>query len=249
MNDTKKDKISKKNNNKQLKKKKEKGRKHMLVKIVIAIILIAVVLILCVEGINMYMIRTVSKNIISLEEAENMEADCAIVLGAGIRKDGTPTWMLEDRIIIGDKLYQENAVKKIIMSGDHGRKEHDEVNSMKNYAMKEGIPSDDIFMDHAGFETYDSIYRAKEIFGAKKVIIVTQKYHLYRALYIAKSIGLEAYGVDANLRFYSKKMFYWKFREHLARIKAFGKCISKPEPKYLGDPIDLEASGDVTNDK
>ncbi len=120
---------------------------------------------------------------------------------------------------------------------------------MKNYAVAEGVPSEDIFMDHAGFETYDSLYRAKEIFGAKKIIIVTQEYHLYRALYIADMLGLEAYGVPSDLRFYSKKMAYWKFREYLARVKSFGKCIYKPEPKYLGEPIDLSVSGDVTNDK
>ena len=186
---------------------------------------------------------------ISLEEASDFEADCIVVLGAGIRDDGSPTWMLEDRIKIGDKLYQNHAADKIIMSGDHGRENHDEVNTMKKYAINEGIPSEDIFMDHAGFETYDSLYRARDIFGAKKVIIVTQEYHLYRALYIADRLGLEARGVTADLRFYSKKMVYWKFREYLARVKSFIKCIVQPEPKYLGDTIDLSVSGDVTNDK
>ena len=109
-------------------------------------------------------------------------------------------------------------------------------------------PSEDIFMDHAGFETYDSMYRAKKIFGAKKVVIVSQKYHLYRSLYIAKKMGLDAYGVSSDLRYYSKKQYYREAREWLARVKSFIKCIAKPEPKYLGDSIDLKASGDVTND-
>ena len=104
-------------------------------------------------------------------------------------------------------------------------------------------------MDHAGFETYDTMYRAKNIFGAKKVVIVTQKYHLYRALYIAKKLGLDAYGVPCDLRKYSKKMTYWRFRECFARVKSFDKCITKPTSKYLGDKIDLTGSGDVTNDK
>lgn len=229
--------------------KTKKGVKKLIIKIIFWILFLCVLLVLSVTGINLYMTNSVKDNILSLEEAKDLEADCIIVLGAGVKNDNTPTKMLEDRIIIGDKLYNENASNKIIMSGDHGREEYDEVNAMKKYAIEEGIPSEDIFMDHAGFETYDTMYRAKEIFGVKKVVIVTQKYHLYRALYIAKSLGLEAYGVSSDLRYYSKKMIYWKFREYIARVKAFAKCIWKPESQYLGEPIDIKASGDVTNDK
>ena len=187
-------------------KKQKGGLKKMLIKIFLWILFICLVTLLAVVGINLYMTNSVSENVISLEDAKDMDADCIIVLGAGVRKDGSPTNMLEDRIIIGDRLYKDNAAGKILMSGDHGRENYDEVNTMKNYAINEGVPSEDIFMDHAGFETYDSMYRAKEIFGARKVIIVTQKYHLYRALYIAKSLGLDAYGVSSDLRYYSKKM-------------------------------------------
>lgn len=229
--------------------KTKKGVKKLIIKIIFWILFLCLLLVLSVTGINLYMTNSVKDNILSLEEAKDLEADCIIVLGAGVKNDNTPTKMLEDRIIIGDKLYNENASNKIIMSGDHGREEYDEVNAMKKYAIEEGIPSEDIFMDHAGFETYDTMYRAKEIFGVKKVVIVTQKYHLYRALYIAKSLGLEAYGVSSDLRYYSKKMIYWKFREYIARVKAFAKCIWKPESQYLGEPIDIKASGDVTNDK
>lgn len=239
------DKQSEKNNNSV---KTKKGVKKLIIKMIFWIIFLCVLLVLSVTGINLYMTGSVKDNILSLDEAKDLGADCIIVLGAGVRNDNTPTKMLEDRIIIGDRLYNENAANKIIMSGDHGRKEYDEVNVMKKYAIDEGIPSEDIFMDHAGFETYDTMYRAKEIFGVKKVVIVTQKYHLYRALYIAKSLGLEAYGVSSDLRYYSKKMVYWKFREYIARVKAFGKCIWKPESQYLGEPIDIKASGDVTND-
>lgn len=229
--------------------KKEKKKKKMFITVLFWLIFAAVILTLTVVGINLYIVIKEKSRMISLEEASDFEADCIVVLGAGIRDDGSPTWMLEDRIKIGDKLYQNHAADKIIMSGDHGRENHDEVNTMKNYAINEGIPSEDIFMDHAGFETYDSLYRARDIFGAKKVIIVTQEYHLYRALYIADQLGLDARGVTSDLRFYSKKMAYWKFREYLARVKSFVKCITQPEPKYLGDTIDLSVSGDVTNDK
>lgn len=230
-------------------KKKEKKKKKMFIRVLFWLIFAAVILTLTIVGINLYIVIKEKSRIVSLEEAAKFQADCIVVLGAGIRDDGGPTWMLEDRIKIGDKLYQNHAADKIIMSGDHGRENHDEVNTMKSYAMGEGIPSEDIFMDHAGFETYDSLYRARDIFGAKKVIIVTQEYHLYRALYIADQLGLDARGVTSDLRFYSKKMAYWKFREYLARVKSFVKCITQPEPKYLGDTIDLSVSGDVTNDK
>ena len=207
-------------------------RKKMIIKIISWIIFIGLVIALIVGAINIYMVTTTSKRIISVDDAKDINADCIIVLGAGVKPSGKPSWMLEDRIIVGD----------------HGRENYDEVNTMKNYAINDGIPSEDIFMDHAGFETYDSMYRAKKIFGAKKVVIVSQKYHLYRSLYIAKKMGLDAYGVSSDLRYYSKKQYYREAREWLARVKSFIKCIAKPEPKYLGDSIDLKASGDVTND-
>ena len=227
----------------------KKKRKKMLIKFILGLILTGIVIILIITGINLYIMLKEKGRILSVQQASEFHADCILVLGAGIRDDGSPTWMLEDRIKIGDQLYQGGCAPKIIMSGDHGRAEHDEVNAMKKYSMRQGIPSEDIFMDHAGFETYDSLYRAKKIFGAEKIVIVTQKYHLYRALYIADKLGLDARGVASDLRFYSKKMAYWKFREYLARIKSFIKCISMPEAKYLGEPIDLNVSGDVTNDK
>ena len=134
------------------------------------------------------------------------------------------------------------------MSGDHGREEYDEVNIMKKFAIEKGVPSNDIFMDHAGFATYDSIYRAKEIFKSKKILIVTQEYHLHRALYIANSLGLEAYGVPSNPRKYGGQ-FFREIREILARNKDFVKCIFKPEPTYLGESIPVSGNGDITNDK
>ena len=177
---------------------------------------------------------------------ELSDVDCIIILGAGIWGD-KPSPMLEDRLLEGIKLYQNSVSDKIIMSGDHGRKEYDEVNIMKNYAIEKGIPSENIFMDHAGFSTYESIYRAKDIFEAKKVVIVTQEYHLYRALYIANQLGLEAYGVGADPRQYVGATFR-EIREILARDKDFIKCIFKPEPTYLGDTIPVSGNGDITND-
>ena len=210
------------------------------------IILIASIAII-IFGINLFVKISTSKQIIEENEYANLsDIDCIIVLGAGIWGD-KPSPILEDRLTAGIKLYQNNVSNKIIMSGDHGTKEHDEVNVMKNFAIEKGIPSESIFMDHAGFSTYDSIYRAKEVFQTKKIIIVTQKYHLYRAIYIAKRLGLEAYGVCAEPKQYRGDIMR-EIREILARDKDFVKCIFKPEPTYLGDTIPVSGNGDITND-
>ena len=210
---------------------------------IIVIIIIAII----VFGINLYVKISTNKQIIKENDyTELSDVDCIIILGAGIWGD-KPSPMLEDRLLEGIKLYQNSVSDKIIMSGDHGRREYDEVNIMKNYAIEKGIPSENIFMDHAGFSTYESIYRAKDIFEAKKVVIVTQEYHLYRALYIANQLGLEAYGVGADPRQYVGATFR-EIREILARDKDFIKCIFKPEPTYLGDTIPVSGNGDITND-
>lgn len=226
-----------------------KSNKSIIKRILLVLAGLALVVSLCVLGVNIFVKSSVSDRIVTVEKAKDLNADCIIVLGAGLRPDGNPTWMLEDRIKVGDELYKNHAAPKIIMSGDHGRESYDEVNAMKKYAKNEGVPSKDIFMDHAGFETYDTMYRARDVFGAKKVIIVTQQYHLYRAMYAAKKLGLDAYGVSATKRKYDNKQWIRDIREWLARVKIFGKCIIKPKPKFLGKKIDLKGSGDVTNDK
>lgn len=209
-------------------------------------ILLSAILVL-VLGINLYVRISTANRIIEGDEYVDLEdIDCIIVLGAGVWGD-KPSPMLEDRLLKGLELMTQDVSDKIIMSGDHGKNEYDEVNIMKNYAIEHGIPSENIFMDHAGFSTYDSIYRAKEIFKVKKAIIITQKYHLYRALYIAKRLGLEAYGVEAIPNRYAGAT-YREFREILARDKDFIKCIFKPKPTYLGETIPVSGNGDITND-
>ena len=210
----------------------------------IVVIFIIVIIIICI---NFYIKISTKNQIIKENDYTNLsDVDCIIILGAGIRR-GKPSPMLEDRLLEGIKLYQNNISNKIIMSGDHGKKEYDEVNIMKGYVIEKGIPSQDVFMDHAGFSTYESIYRAKAIFGVKKAIIVTQTYHLYRALYIANKLGLEAYGVNSDKRQYVGAE-YREMREILARNKDFIKCIFKPEPTYLGESIPIDGNGDITND-
>ena len=216
---------------------------------IIIMIFLAIILLLINTIIftNSHVRRTTVDSIISIEEASSDEYDCIIVLGAGVKKDGTPSPMLRDRLDKAIELYIEGIAPKIIMSGDHGQKRYDEVNTMKKYAIDHGVPSEDIFMDHAGFSTYDSIYRERDVFQVKKAIIVTQKYHMYRALYIADKLGLEAKGIPAEDIKYSGQAGR-ETREILARTKEVFKCIIKPEPKYLGETIDITGNGDVTND-
>ena len=197
--------------------------------------------------INLIIILTTKDNIITPEEAkEQNNIDCILILGAGIRGN-YPSPMLEDRLKQGIYLYNEKVSTKIIASGDHMNQDYDEVNVMKDYLVGHKIPSQDVFMDHAGISTYDSIYRAKYIFNVKKMIIVTQEYHLHRALYIANSLGIEAYGVSSNLREYANQEKR-DFREVFARVKDFIQSIFKPESTYLGEEISLQGNGDITND-
>ena len=215
---------------------------------------IIVVLCLLVIGtaalfiINGYVKSASGERLMTVDDASKLEnIDCIIVLGCQVKSDGSLSHMLRDRLIRALELYNAGAAPKLLMSGDHGHKEYNEVGAMKNYATENGVPPADVFMDHAGFSTYETIYRAKEVFEAKKVIIVTQEYHLYRALYIAKKLGVDAYGVSCDLNVYAGQSAR-DIREVLARNKDFFKCIFKPEPKYLGDVIPISGDGNLTND-
>jgi len=198
-------------------------------------------------GIDGYVKASVRDRIITVEEAAGLDADCILVLGAHVTGE-SPSLMLRDRLNRGIELYRAGASDRLLMSGDHGRKNYDEVNVMKQFAIDAGIPSSHVFMDHAGFSTYESMYRARDIFKAKRIIVVTQEYHLYRALYVAERLGLEAYGVPAPNYSYPGQS-YREFREVLARVKDFFYVIARPEPTYLGEAIPVDGDGDVTNDK
>ena len=196
------------------------------------------------------MVKATTKNqILSVGEAAALEGvDCILVLGCGIHDDGTPSDMLHDRLRRSVELYEAGAAPKLLMSGDHGREGYDEVDTMKSFAVEAGIASEDVFMDHAGFSTYESMVRAKEIFRAEKIIIVTQEYHLYRAIYIAEQLGMEAYGVSSNYRRY-RNQDDMNTREVLARVKDVFSCIFWPEPTYLGETIPVWGDGNLTNDE
>ena len=197
---------------------------------------------------NAYVQASVQDRILTEEQAAELEEiDCVLVLGCGLEADGSPSPMLHDRLQQGVALYQKEAAPKLLVSGDHGREEYDEVNAMKRFAEEQGVPSEDVFMDHAGFSTYESVYRARDIFQVRRMVIVTQEYHLSRALYIAKRLGIEAWGVPADPRTYSGQTAR-DLREILARDKDFLTCILKPKPTYLGKAIPVNGNGNLTND-
>lgn len=173
--------------------------------------------------------------------------DAILVLGSGVRGN-SPTPILKERLETGISLYKNGIAPKIIMSGDHGKKYYDEVNIMKDYAIKQDIPSEDIFMDHAGFSTYESMYRAGYIFNVKRMVVVSQEYHLYRAIYIAKRLNIDVIGANATKSIMSGHSARLT-REIFAQNKDFFKVILKPKPTFLGEKISLEGSGDVTNDR
>ncbi len=215
-------------------------------KAVIFVVLGIVLLIgIAAVSLSVYMVKATEKNIFTADTFKNDEkADCILILGAGV-KDGRPKPMLRDRLLTGIELYKSGAAEKIIMSGDHGRADYDEVNVMRAFALEQGVSAEDIFLDHAGFSTYDSVYRAKNIFGAENIIIVSQKYHLYRALYISEKLDVKAAGVSANLNTYGGQLKR-DIREIIARDKDFFKCIVKPEAEIMGDKIPLDGDGSIT---
>lgn len=203
-------------------------------------------IVFCING---YVVRSTAGQILSPADAAALsDVDCILVLGCYVHENGNPSAMLSDRLQQGVALYDAGAAPKLLMSGDHGQTSYDEVNAMKQYAIDAGVPSEDIFMDHAGFSTYESIYRARDVFEAKKIIIVTQGYHLHRALHIANALGLEAYGVASDPRAYAGQIFR-EVREILARNKDFATSIFKPKPTFLGEPIPIFGDGDLTNDQ
>ena len=215
--------------------------------IIVILVLLFVVAATAAFSVDSFVKAKAKERIITAEEATQIsDADCIIVLGCRVWSDNTPSAMLSDRLKRGVELYKAGAAPKLLMSGDHGREDYDEVNVMRKYAEEEGVDSKDIFTDHAGFSTYETMYRAKEVFKAKKVIIVTQSYHLYRAVYDAEKLGLEAVGVASYERDYDSKQPYRDVREIAARCKDFIYCIFKPKPTYLGEVIPINGDGEMS---
>ncbi|MBQ9805550.1 MAG: YdcF family protein [Clostridia bacterium] len=172
---------------------------------------------------------TTEDRIQTVEEllAGTKEFDCILILGCGVYSDGSLTPMLSDRVEVGVSLYQKGLCDRILMSGDHRDDSYNEVDPMKQTAISMGVASESIITDPYGLSTYDSIARTATVFGAKRVLIVTQEYHLPRALYLAERFGIDAYGVSADLRAYQGQMKY-DVREIFARCKDVYYAETKP---------------------
>lgn len=235
-----------------MKNKKQVDRKKSIKKFLtgssICLLIIIMLGICIIVGVNFYVRGSIKNRIIKSDKASEIDdVDCIIVLGASVVNGDTPSPMLKDRLDKAIELYFSGTAAKLIMSGDHGGEYYNEVKVMKDYAISKGVPAEDIFMDHAGFSTYESMYRAKEIFGADKLVVVTQRYHLYRALYVADKLELDAYGVaavDTRYRGQTKR----DVREYLAILKDFIQVIIRPEPTMMGNTIDLTGNGNITDD-
>jgi len=157
--------------------------------------------------------------------------------------------VLQDRVDAGISLMENRKGEKLLLSGDHGQIYYDEVNAMRLYVLENapGILEEDIFMDHAGFSTWDSMYRARDVFEVKDVLIVTQDFHISRAVCMARSLGLDAVGYGVNQeRFRGPSLRSWQVREYFARVKAFYSIVFKPKPRYLGDKIPITGDGRAT---
>jgi len=211
------------------------------------IMLIPVILIITVFlGIQLYVDSCAEPYLV--DEKNAPVCDAVMVLGASVYANGTPSPVLEDRLRYAYDLYISGKAPKILVSGDHGKDDYDEVNTMRDYLVKMGVPKDDIFMDHAGFDTYDSMYRAKTIFKIERLLVSTQKFHINRAVYIARKLGVEAYGYPCEDKsIYNMPYLY--LRESLAKVKAVIETdILKRSSKYGGEAIPIWKSGTLTED-
>ena len=162
--------------------------------------------------------------------------DCALVLGAGVSEDGFPSWVLRDRLARALELYESGRVTTILVSGDHRTREYDEPNAMRVWLEAHHVPSSAIFMDHAGLDSYSSVWRAKHVFGVSRVVVVTQDFHLPRVLWVARSLGMEAEGASAEGRAYPGAAWF-QFREIVSRTKAFVDVAAGRTPRHVGPRI------------
>ena len=182
---------------------------------------------IAVLAVSLSIKTSMADEIITLDEATALEdVDLIVVLGAGLRPDGFPSDMLADRLIVSIDLLNAGVCNTLLMSGDNSGESYNEVAAMSRFAEERGVSSEHIITDGKGYSTYESIFRVAKEFGAEKIVIVTQEYHLFRALYIAKTLGVEAYGVSADLDTYRNQIFR-EVREHIARFKDFLLTINK----------------------
>ena len=221
------------------------------------ILIIIATLVILVFGISAYVSMSASGKIAGTDsgdgvsqkmadECKSIDPQCILVLGCAVWSDNEPSPMLKDRLDTAIALYKAGVAPKLLLSGDNSIVEYSEPDCMLQYALGQGVPPEDIFLDFAGFSTYESVYRAHAVFMADRVIVVTQKYHLFRALKACDALGIKAKGVASNQQKYAGR-YYREAREVLARNKDLFKGIIKAKPTFLGDEIPVDGDGRATH--
>lgn len=220
--------------------KRKHRSKHSVLKTLLIVVLSIILAFLALTiGISGFTISSTRNNVhtIAQVEEQGIHADVIVVLGASVFANGTPSDILADRLEVAADLYKAGAAPTIIVSGDNRESHYNESDAMKDYCVELGIPSDAVYIDHAGYDTYASIYRAHYEYGANSVMVVTQAYHLYRALAIAQGLGMQATGVAADKGDYDNQMMY-SIREAIARDKDFFQTLLKLPPEDANQPIE-----------
>ena len=196
--------------------------------------------------VNLHMVLSTKKYVYTQKELVPSKT-AVIVPGAKVYQGGYLSTAFKDRIVSGVELLKTGKAEKILLSGDHGRKTYDEVNTGRNFILNNypQIAHENIFMDHAGFSTYETMYRAKAVFCVEDAVIVTQKFHLARSIYIARKLGIDAVGYEAveSVGFRKRIRMSWALREYLARVKAFMSVAFHTKPTYLGEQIPISGDG------
>jgi SanA protein len=159
----------------------------------------------------------------------------ALVLGAGLWPDGSLTPILADRVVTAVELYRAGKVEKLLCSGDNRRVDYNEPQAMKDYAVRLGVPAEDVVLDYAGRRTYDSCYRARAIFGVERLVAVTQRFHTARSVYTCEALGVDAVAVTADRRVYASEQVIWKAREYLALVLAWWDVNVRHPVPVLGE--------------
>lgn len=225
-------------------------RKHSLLGRLIAVIVCAVVVAVAVVAVaNITVVVTTRDDVHTVEqmseELADNPADAVVVLGASVYADGTPSDILADRLEVAVDLYKAGAAHAIICSGDNRDSHYNESDAMKAYCVSLGVPSEDVYVDHAGNTTYESIYRAHHVFGAERIIVATQAYHLYRAMFSAGCLGMQVWGVPTDKGVYQDQARYSR-REVIARTKDFAMALLGVPVDTQGEAYSLDDSGDLT---
>ncbi len=225
-----------------------------LIRKLMLLIIIAAVLVL---GLSAYVTQSVKSEIAGVDtgggiseteaaDCKSIDPQCILVLGCSVWANDEPSPMLRDRLDTAIALYKAGVAPKLLLSGDNSIVEYSEPDCMLKYILAKGVPPEDIFLDYAGFSTYESVYRSHAVFMADRMIVVTQKYHLFRALKACKALGIKAKGVASNQQKYSGR-YYREAREVLARDKDFFKGMIKAKPTFLSDEIPVDGDGTVTH--